>query len=233
MNRYATIPYKNAREIVLLRGSGCRWSKCRFCDYHADQSTDTFANISLNHKILSQVSGIYHSLEVVNSGSFSDLPQETINEIIDICQIKDIRTLHVECHWLDLQKLIPIRKEVECHDITMKVKGGIETFDINFRTKIMNKGIPPTATPEKLAAVYDECCLLFGLEGQSLQQMFTDVSIGLTYFERICINIFCNNSTNFKQDRILVDAFMNELYPILKDNPRVDILLNNTDFNIG
>lgn len=32
MTRYSVIEDKNPREIVLLRGRGCAWKRCRFCD---------------------------------------------------------------------------------------------------------------------------------------------------------------------------------------------------------
>ena len=44
MIRYSVITEKNPREIVLLRGSGCVWKKCAFCDYHLDASTVCFSN---------------------------------------------------------------------------------------------------------------------------------------------------------------------------------------------
>ena len=31
--RYSVIKEKNPREIVMLVGDGCKWRKCRFCDY--------------------------------------------------------------------------------------------------------------------------------------------------------------------------------------------------------
>ena len=32
--RYSKITEKNPREIVMLVGNGCKWRKCRFCNYH-------------------------------------------------------------------------------------------------------------------------------------------------------------------------------------------------------
>ena len=34
MERYSLIHTKLPREFVLLQGTGCRWGKCTFCDYH-------------------------------------------------------------------------------------------------------------------------------------------------------------------------------------------------------
>ena len=71
--RYSVITEKNPREIVMLRGSGCRFLRCRFCDYHLDSSRDQVANDRINKEALSHVTGQYHSLEVINSGSFLEL----------------------------------------------------------------------------------------------------------------------------------------------------------------
>ena len=71
--RYSVIREKNKREIVMLRGSGCKWKRCTFCDYHFDASPDEEANFRLNEQELNKVPGLYHKLEVINSGSFCDL----------------------------------------------------------------------------------------------------------------------------------------------------------------
>lgn len=48
--RYSVITEKNPREIVLLRGNGCKWKRCRFCDYHMDFSKNEQDNAILNSK---------------------------------------------------------------------------------------------------------------------------------------------------------------------------------------
>ena len=42
--RYNKLIEKNPREIVLLRGSGCKWRRCCFCDYHLDFCLDEKEN---------------------------------------------------------------------------------------------------------------------------------------------------------------------------------------------
>lgn len=79
MERYSVIQEKNPREIVLLRGSGCKWRKCTFCDYHLDFCLDEDKNYELNKIELAKVTGKYGKLEIINSGSFVDLDQETID----------------------------------------------------------------------------------------------------------------------------------------------------------
>ena len=48
LERYSVIDNKNPREILLLRGSGCVWRKCRFCDYHLDYCKNDNENFELN-----------------------------------------------------------------------------------------------------------------------------------------------------------------------------------------
>ena len=75
MERYSLIHTKWPREFVLLQGTGCRWGKCTFCDYHQDASEQPFET---NKQVLQQVTGQYGVLDVINSGSCVELDQETI-----------------------------------------------------------------------------------------------------------------------------------------------------------
>ena len=83
--RYSVIEDKNPREIVMLVGDGCKWRKCRFCNYHLDSSRNLEANFRINKQALLKVTGKYHDLEVINSGSFVDLDEKTIELIKNIC----------------------------------------------------------------------------------------------------------------------------------------------------
>lgn len=87
--------------------------------------------------------------------------------------------------------------------------------------------------PEKISENFDEANFLFGIKGQTVESIRNDIELGLKYFERICINIMCENSTSVKPDKELIKAFIKEIYPIYKDNDRADILINNTDFGVG
>ena len=73
----------------------------------------------------------------------------------------------------------------------------------------------------------------FGVDGESLAQMERDVEVGLAHFKRICINIMVDNGTAVKRSDDVVKLFMEAIYPAVKDDPRVDVLLNNTDFGVG
>lgn len=63
--------------------------------------------------------------------------------------------------------------------------------------------------------------------------MSFDVETGLAYFERICINIMVENTTEIHPDADVIRCFRENIYPKYKDNVRVDILMENTDFGVG
>ena len=88
LTRYSVIEDKNPREIVLLRGRGCAWKRCRFCDYHLDASRNEQENLSINRAALAQVTGRFGRLEAINSGSFAELEESTITEIERVCREK-------------------------------------------------------------------------------------------------------------------------------------------------
>ena len=232
MQRYSIITQKNPREIVLLRGQGCRYRRCTFCDYHSDASCDQQANLQINTEALSHVTGEFGCLEVVNSGSFCELDSSTLKAIITVCRQKAIRIVHFECHWLYRRHIPALREAFEAVGTQVKVKIGVETFDPVYREEIMLKGIKE-AEPEKIAEGYNECCLLFGLPGQTERSMKYDVETGLKYFERVCINIMVENTAPLQPCAQVRQTFIDKIYPIYKDNPRVDILLHNTDFGVG
>ena len=231
-NRYAVIHEKNPREIVMLRGTGCSWRRCRFCDYHLDSSRDKASNFALNKKQLLKVQGIYGKLEVINSGSFVDLDPDTIALIEEICQKKQIGQVHFECHWRHREAVAAFRKRFAVHGIELKIKTGVETFDALFRESYLDKGID-TEQPEDIADYFDEVCLLFGIPGQTVQSMDKDIQTGLAFFERVCVNIMQENLRPIKPDPSVIAAFAEELYPKYRKDCRVDILMENTAFGVG
>lgn len=230
--RYSIITEKNPREILMLRGSGCKWRRCTFCDYHLDFSKDEAANYRLNFSVLQRVTGIYQKLEVINSGSFCDLDRQTMEAIRRTCTEKDIREVHFETHWMHRREIAALRDSFRPLGIDIKLKIGVETFDENFRESVFCKGMSD-ASPEDIAAYCDEVCLLFGITGQTAASMARDLEMGLQYFERVCVNIMVPNSARIKPDAAVIKVFMDTLHEKYRDNPRVDILLDNTDFGVG
>lgn len=87
--------------------------------------------------------------------------------------------------------------------------------------------------PSVIAEAFNECCLLFGLPGQTEDSMRNDIETGLKHFERVCVNIMVENSAPLQPSDKVRKIFTDKIYPEYKDNERVDILLHNTDFGVG
>ena len=68
---------------------------------------------------------------------------------------------------------------------------------------------------------------------QSEPSMIQDIETGLQYFERVCVNLMNPNTTEIAPDPQVTKIFVNNVLPIYQENPRVDILLHNTDFGVG
>ena len=47
------------------------------------------------------------------------------------------------------------------------------------------------------------------------------------------MNIMVPNTKPILPDPQVVETFIKEIYPLYRDDERVDILLNNTDFGVG
>lgn len=230
MERYSVISEKQKREIVLLRGSGCVYKKCAFCDYYLDACADEESNFRLNAAVLEQVTGVYENLEVINSGSVFELDKKTLDLIKHICRQKGISVIHFESHYMYDSKIPALRREFS--GFNLKLKLGLESFDYNFRENVLKKGIKERSD-EVICKNFDEANLLVGVKGQTLESMQNDIELGLKYFERICVNVMCKNSSQIQPDGQVIAEFLNKIYPQIKDNPRADILIKNTDFGVG
>lgn len=230
MERYSKILTKQKREIVLLRGRGCVYKKCAFCDYHLDKCSDEEENFKLNQEVLNQVTGEFGDLEVINSGSVFELDQRTLQFIKFLCKEKNIKTIHFEAHYLYSSLIPALRKEFG--DFNLRMKLGLETFDYHLREKELHKGIRETNIDE-ICKNFDEANFLFGIKGQTKDSMEKDIELGLQHFDRICINMMCTNSTPIKPDLKVIEDFMKYIYPKYIDNERVDILIDKTDFGVG
>ena len=135
-------------------------------------------------------------------------------------------------HGKNPREIPRLREKFAAVGTALKIKTGVETFDCDFRERVLCKGIAERE-PAKIAAGFDECCLLFGLAGQTEESMRRDIETGLRHFERVCVNIFVENSTPVKPDPAVIVCFRERIYPDYIENERVDILMNNTDFGVG
>ncbi|HJD25677.1 MAG TPA: radical SAM protein [Candidatus Blautia intestinipullorum] len=228
MERYSRIINKNKREIVLLRAFPCAWGKCTFCDYIADNGKNEAEMVRQNREVLSNVTGEFQVLEAINSGSCFELPKETLADIRNVVKDKGIERLIFESHWIYRKRLQEMR---DYFGIPVTYKIGVETFDNDFREKVLNKHAD-FETPQEVAALFDSICLMVGIQGQTKEMIRNDISILKKYFKHGTVNVYNNNSTPIKRDEELVRWFMDE-YRWLLDDPEVEVLYEITDFGVG
>lgn len=230
MKRYGVVNGFYDREIVLLVGRPCFWSRCSFCDYIEDNSVDKEYIINTNREILKEVKGVYDTLEVINSGSVFEIPIECLEDIKNICKKKNIKRLIFEAHYAYKNTLYRIREFFNEFEVLFKT--GIETFDEDFRENILKKNVK-LKNVEEVEEFFDAPCILIGVKGQSKKSISNDIEICKNHFKWATINIFVNNTTEIKRDDDLVNWFMKTYYDELKENKKFEILLEITDFGVG
>ena len=162
-NRYSKIMNKHPREICLLRSFPCAWGKCAFCDYIEDNGKDGVLMAQLNRQVLGQVTGEFGVLEVINSGSCFELPKETLEDIDKVIQTKDLKQLFFESHWMYRGQVADFRRRMGA-PVVFKI--GVETFDYDFRQKVLNKHAD-FKEPGEVAEYFDSPCLMVGIKGQT------------------------------------------------------------------
>ena len=227
MERYALIHSVLPREFVLLQGTGCRWKKCTFCDYHEDVSDDPFA---VNSEVLKQVEGVYGVLDVINSGSAMELDGRTVEMIKKVVKEKKIHTLWFEAHYMYKNQLAKFAEQFE--GVEVKFRCGVESFDGRLRER-WNKGIAVSVTAEDVAKYFQGVCLLCCTVGDSKERILRDIELAERYFEYASVNVFCENGTAVKRDEELANWFVKDVYPKLKVSSKIEILINNTDLGVG
>ena len=231
MERYSIIKEKNPREIVLLKGFNCNYGKCSFCNYILDNTENENEMIEINFNILDKVTGEYSVLEVINSGSVFELNKDTLYKIKEVCENKNIKILYSEAYFGYLNRLNEIRDFFSDQEIRFII--GIETFDNNYRTQILNKNFfINDEILEKLKKEYRTALLLICTEGQTKEQIIHDIEFAKKNFKEVVVSIFINNGTSILRDEKLVSWFLKELYPILKADKQVEILIDNKDFGV-
>ena len=227
MDRYALISTKMPREFVLLQGTGCRWRKCTFCDYHEDVSERPF---EVNEPVLRQVTGKYGVLDVINSGSAMELDEETISLIKEVVKEKKIHTLWFEAHYMYRKKLASFAEQFA--PAKVKFRCGVETFNPTLRDA-WKKGIPSSVSVQEIAQYFQGICLLCCTQGETKEHILKDIELAKEHFEYFSVNVFCDNHTSVKQDKDLATWFAKEVYPMIKDEPGIEVLMENTDLGVG
>ena len=189
MERYSKIIDKDKREIVLLIGNGCKWSKCKFCNYHLDRNNIEEEQYQINFRALERVTGEFGVLEAINSGSIFELNEKSFRRLLEVCKERKIKRLIVESHYMYKSHIMDLKERCSKLGITLQVKGGIETFDSEFREKILNKGFGYPSLSD-LQEVFDIVNLLVGVKGQTLEQVEDDIKVGMENFDRVCVNLY-------------------------------------------
>ncbi len=225
--RYSIIKEKFPREFLLLQGTGCIWKKCVFCDYHNDKSLNPF---KINKKVLDNLTGITGVIDIINSGSAMELDDKTISLIKKKSIELNIHTIWFESHYIYKNKLKKFAEKF--YPVNIKFRIGIESFNSNLRNE-WKKGIPSKITAKEISKYFNGCCLLVGIKGQKKEDILNDITLANKYFEYFSINVFVENTTNVKQDKIIIGWFLKFVVPKIKFNPKIEILLNNKDLGVG
>lgn len=212
---------------MLLQGTGCRWKRCTFCDYHGDVSDDPFA---VNREVLTRVQGVYGVLDVINSGSAMELDAQTIEMIKEVVKERNIHTLWFEAHYMYKNQLARFAEQFD--GVEVKFRCGVESFDGNLREQ-WQKGIAAHVTVEDVAKYFQGVCLFCCSEGDSKERILRDIALAEQYFEYASVNVFCENTTTVKRDDELAKWFVEEVFPNLRESKKIEILINNTDLGVG
>lgn len=228
MNRYSIVRGKNPRELVLLKSRPCRWGRCFFCDYINDNQKEGSTNL-INLEILNCVTGETGELEVINSGSVFELEKETLERIREVVEQKNIVRLSFETHYAYRHRL----KEIETmfQGVDIRFKCGIESFDAHYRNQILNKGVY-FDQPEEVRRYFSSICLLIGVEGQTKDVIREDLRIAEDLFDRVCVNIYQNNTTPVRRDEELITWFLTQYQEKMRTEP-FELLVENTDYGVG
>lgn len=238
MQRYNIITSKPPREIVLLKGYPCIYQRCAFCNYTLDNTRDESLIDATNTPIINLITGQYGVLEVINSGSALELSQTTIMHLQKIVAKTKIHTIFFEAYVSYINQLDIIRDAFP--EKTVHFRIGIETFDDKYRNDVLKKNFSLTKQIantnetlfERIKANYSGVLLLVCTKGQTREQITADIAIALANFTYVTISVFVNNNTAITRDEKLVSWFITDIFPTIKDHPRIEILIDNKDFGV-
>lgn len=230
MQRYNKITDKNPREILLLKSLPCIYSgKCSFCNYVLDNSTDLDEIRQVNDEIIDLITGEFGIVEIINSGSVFEIPTFVLNKIREKVDALQVHTLYFEAYYGYHKRLDEMRIFFPNQEIRYRI--GIETFDDEYRKRVLKKPFP-TSNLADLSKKFYSCNLMICVEGQTKEQILKDIHIARTHFKEATINVFVNNTTPIVRDESLVKWFTNEIYPQIKNENNLEILLDNKDHGV-
>lgn len=229
MQRYSVITGKLPREIVLLKGLPCVWSKCTFCDYIDDNTTDAAWIQRVADEELAKVTGGWGRLEVINSGSIQELTPPVQEQIRALLQRLNIGEFICESYWSYRADWPRTRA---FFGVPTRIKLGVETFDDHVRNVVLRKAMK-FESPQQVAALTDTICLLVGVRGQTRAMVRRDIDLLLKHFRYGCVNLFSPNTRSADLMDAELKAWFREEFASLAEHPTVEVLWENTDFGVG
>lgn len=227
--RYSKYRGKLPREVLLLRGLPCVWSRCSFCDYIDDNTTDQSLIESVADENLARVTGEFGRLMVINSGSIQELPLSVRTKIRDLIHAKGIAEFWTESYWAYRRQYEETRRffGVQTHLFL-----GVETFDDELRNGVLNKSMHWSG-PDEVAKATDSICLMIGFKGQTPEIVRRDIALMLDKFKYGIVNLFTENRLSNGLMDEEIKAWFAEEFVWLEKEPNVNVLWTNTDFGIG
>ncbi len=159
-----------------------------------------------------------------------ELDAQTVELLQQVVREKGIHTIWFEAHFMYRNRLKEFAGKFA--PATVKFRCGVESFDPALREK-WNKGIPSWVTPEDVAKYFQGVCLLCCTTDDSRERIVADIRTAERFFEYFSVNLFCENGTPVKRNEELDAWFVSEVYPLIKDNPKIEVLVNNTDLGVG
>lgn len=225
------------REVVLLRGLPCIWSRCSFCDYIADNTTDVAEIRRVADEALARVTGEFGRLQVINSGSIQELPPPVLEQVRTLLVERGIEEFYTESYWAYRNSFDETRRFFRVSNrrgrtVRTHLFLGVETFDDGLRNGILNKSMHWSG-PDDVAAATDSICLMIGFRGQTRDIVRRDIDLLLSKFRYGIINLFSPNTKSAGLIDEEIKAWFVEEFAWLRDVEKVDVLLNNTDFGVG
>lgn len=229
LNRYSRFTGNNPREVLLLKGLPCIWSRCSFCDYIDDNTNDEAEIARVAGECLAKVTGEFGRLQVINSGSIQELPLRVREQIRDLMPTRGITEFWTESYWAYRKRYEKDRRffNVDTHFFL-----GVETFNDDLRNGVLNKSMHWSG-PAEVAAATDSICLMIGFRGQTRDIISRDIDILLKNFRYGIVNLFTENRLSAGlMDQEIKDWFREE-FGWLEREKNLNVLWHNTDFGVG
>lgn len=227
MKRYG---FYKGREVLLLQSLGCVWNRCTFCEYCLDNEKNAVKCHHINEQVINQITGRTGIVEVIDSGSFFELPVESLLALAVQCEKKGVKELRVETHDMYRKSFPMLDQMMMKYGITVKYRCGIESFDEYVREQVLNKGYGKNIQTAKDLKEYSYINLLVGFEGDDIARIREDIEKAKQgHFDGVTINVFDRNN-KMNRDEKVVNAFyqiVNEMK--LNSHPLFEILDGTKD----